>query len=216
MSTLKNLDVSKKSWDPILFYYKKKTRPAVSSCTGKFSGCTNENSNVRECANVYMSYMICHLGPHHLRACSRFQKMDPKTRRQAIIQVGACTNCLSTAHKVENCGSQATCRVCQQRHHSLLHHGATSNPVAGAATITGYDNPRGYALLRQGPTGQLQTCRAVTNAGSQVNLISRRMANLLSLKDMSSPIEIYGIGGKTTTAIRSILKLSSCPSGLKH
>jgi len=162
------------------------------------------------------SYMICHLGPHHLRACSRFQEMDPKTRRQAIIQVGACTNCLSTAHKVENCGSQATCRVCQQRHHSLLHHGATSNPVAGAATITGYDNPRGYALLRQGPTGQLQTCRAVTNAGSQVNLISRRMANLLSLKDMSSPIEIYGIGGKTTTAIRSILKLSSCPSGLKH
>jgi len=41
---------------------------------------------------------ICHLGPHNLRACSRFQEMDPKTRRQAIIQVGACTNCLSTGH----------------------------------------------------------------------------------------------------------------------
>jgi len=93
------------------------------------------------------SYMICHLGPHHLRACSRFQEMDPKTRRQAIIQVGACTNCLSTAHKVENCESPATWRVCQQRHHSLLHHGPTRNPVAGAATIPGYDNPRGYALL---------------------------------------------------------------------
>jgi len=29
-----------------VFYYKKKPRPAVSSCTGKFSGCTNGNSNV--------------------------------------------------------------------------------------------------------------------------------------------------------------------------
>jgi len=70
--------------------------------------------------------------------------MEPKTRRKAIIP---CTNCLSTAHKVENCGSPATCRVCQQRHHSLLHQGPSRNPVARAATIAGYENPRGYTLL---------------------------------------------------------------------
>jgi len=78
------------------------------------------------------SCKICHLGQHNLRARSRIQQMDPKARRQAIIQVGACTNCLSTTHKVENCGSPTTCRVCQQRHHSLLHQGPTSSPVAGA------------------------------------------------------------------------------------
>jgi len=61
----------------------------------------------------------------------------------------------------------------------------------------------------QGPTGHLQTCRAVIDSGSQVNLISRRMADLLSLKEMSSPIKVSGIGGKITTPIRSILKLSS-------
>jgi len=87
--------------------------------------------------------------------------MDPKARRQVIIQEGACTNCLSTAHKVENCGSPTTCRVCQQRHHSLLHQGPTSNPVAGAVTIAGYDNVGGYTLLAtakvslQGLNGQL-------------------------------------------------------------
>jgi len=139
------------------------------------------------------SCKICHLGPHNLRACSRFQEMDPKTRRKAIIQVGACKKCLSTAHKVENCGSPTTCRVCQQRHHSLLHQLSTSNLVAGAATIAGYDDVRGYILITtakvslQGPTGQLQTCRAAIDGGSQVNLISRRMADLLSLKE-SSPI----------------------------
>jgi len=49
--------------------------------------------------------------------------MDPKSRRQSIIQVGACPRCLSTAHKVEGCGSLATGGVSQQRHHSLLHKG---------------------------------------------------------------------------------------------
>jgi len=77
--------------------------------------------------------------------------------------------------------------------------------VAGAVTNAGYDDVGGYTLLAtakvslQGPNGQLQTCRAVIHGGSQVNLISRRMANLLSLKKMSLPIEISGIGGKLTT-----------------
>jgi len=40
------------------------------------------------------------------------------------------------------------------------------------------------------------------------------MADLLALKEMS-PIEISGIGGKISTAIRSKLKLSSCTSGFE-
>jgi len=40
------------------------------------------------------------------------------------------------------------------------------------------------------------------------------MADLLSLKEMS-PIEIFGIGGKISTAIRSKRKLSSCTSGFE-
>jgi len=93
--------------------------------------------------------------------------------------------------------------------------------VAGAVTIAGYDHVGGYTLLAtakvslQGPNGQLQTCRAVIYGGSQVNLISRRMADLLSLKERS-PIEISGNGGKISTAIRSILKLSSVTSGFER
>jgi len=95
----------------------------------------------------------------------------------------------------------------------IIHQGPTSNPVAGAVTIAGYDDVGGYTLLAtakvslQGPNGQLQTCRAVIDGGSQVNLILRRMADLLSLKQRS-PIEICGIGGKISTAIRSTQKLS--------
>jgi len=79
--------------------------------------------------------------------------------------------------------------------------------VAGAVTIAGYDDVEGYTLLAtnkvsvQGPNGLLQTCRAVIDGRSQVNLISRRMADPLSLKERS-PIEISGIEGKISTASR--------------
>jgi len=41
------------------------------------------------------------------------------------------------------------------------------------------------------------------------------MADLLSLMEMSSPIKVSGIGGKTTTEIVSTLRLSSCASGFE-
>jgi len=55
-----------------------------------------------------------------------------------------------------------------------------------------------------GPTGQLKPCRAVIH--------SKRIADLLSLKEMSPPIEISRIGGKMSTAASSILRLSSSRS----
>jgi len=194
MSTLKSLDISTKSWDPILcFLIRRKldqqslaalensadAPPKIPTLRSVLTfierrACMLETTSAQPTATLghqsvhnEESCKICHLGPHNLRACSRSQEMEPKTRRQAIIQIGACTNCLSTAHKVEN-----TCRVCQQRHHLLLYKGPTSNPVAGAVTNAGYDDVGGYTLLAttkvslQGPNGQLQTFRAVIDGGS--------------------------------------------------
>jgi len=187
MSTLKNLDVSTKSWDPLLCFIIRRKLDQQSLAALENSAdapteiptlrsvltfierrsCMLETISAQPTATLRHqsvhneeSCKICHLGPHNLRACSRFQEMEPKTRRKAIIQIGASTNCSSTAHMVENCGSPTTCRVCQQRHHSLLHKGPTSNPVGGAVTIAGYDDVGGYTLLAtakvslQGPNGQ--------------------------------------------------------------
>jgi len=163
MSTLKNLDVSTKSWDPILcFLIRRKLDQQSLAALERLADAPTEISMLRSvltfverrvCMLETISAQptatlrhqsvhnegickICHLGQHNLRACSRVQQMNPKARRQAIIQVGACTNCLSIAHKVENCGSPTTCQVCQQRHHSLY-----------TFTITGYDDVGGYTLL---------------------------------------------------------------------
>jgi len=217
MSTLKNLDVTTKSWNPILCFIirRKVDQQSLAALENSVDApteiptlrsvltfierraCMLETISAQPTATLRHqsihneeSCKICHLGPHNFR-------------RQAIIQVGACTNWLSTAHTVENCRSPATGRVCQQRHHSLLQQVSISNLVAGAATIAGYDDVGGYTLLAiakvslQGPNGQLQTCRAVLDGGSQVSLISRRMAGLLSFKlssvtsGLETPIEVF-------------------------
>jgi len=118
MSTLKNLYVSTKSWDPILCFLIRKT---VSSCTEKFSACTNGDSNVKGCTDAYWAARLhagddkrstyCNTPPSVssvLRACSRVQEMDPKTRRQAIIQIGAQIVCLQLIRL----------KTVDERHHS--------------------------------------------------------------------------------------------------
>jgi len=108
MSTLKNIDVSTKSWDPIqCFIIRRKldqqslaplqnsadapteipTLRSVLTFTER-RACILETISAQPTATLRHqsvhneeSCKICHLGPHHLRACSRFQEMDPKTQR---------------------------------------------------------------------------------------------------------------------------------------
>jgi len=159
LSTLKNLDISTKSWDPIqCFNIRRKLSQRTLAALENSTDAPTDTSvltsvltfmktiNVQpsttfshHTVHKEKSCKICHVGLLYFRPCTRFQEMYPKTRRQAIIQVGECTHCLSTAHKVEICGSLATCRVCQQRHNLVLHKGPTKNSVSGAVTIIGYD-----------------------------------------------------------------------------
>jgi len=124
MSTLQNLDVTTK-WDPILCFIIRRKLDQQSLAVLENSAdapteiptlrsvltfieqraCMLETISAQPTATFRHqsvhneeSFKICHLGPNHFRACSRVQQMDPKTRCQVIIQVGACKNCLSTAH----------------------------------------------------------------------------------------------------------------------
>jgi len=97
MSTLKNIDVSTKSWDPIqCFIIRRKLdqqslaplqnsadAPTEIPTLRSVLTFTERRACILETISAISeeSCKICHLGPHHLRACSRFQEMDPKTQR---------------------------------------------------------------------------------------------------------------------------------------
>ncbi|XP_055623266.1 uncharacterized protein LOC129766702 [Toxorhynchites rutilus septentrionalis] len=58
--------------------------------------------------------------------CISFNKMTPSQRLESVKKAGLCLNCLSSSHLVRACPSSA-CRVCGQRHHTMLHLRPASN-----------------------------------------------------------------------------------------
>ena len=53
--------------------------------------------------------------------CEKFRGMQVSSRRDYVKENNVCFNCLREGHRVTNCLTTFTCRVCNRRHHSLLH-----------------------------------------------------------------------------------------------
>lgn len=59
---------------------------------------------------------------HHLLiACPAFAALSPKEKFELISKNRMCSNCFGKSHSVRNCEGKGTCRLCGQRHHTLLH-----------------------------------------------------------------------------------------------
>lgn len=63
---------------------------------------------------------FCKQSAHSPYQCEVFRKMTPTQRFDATKRNALCINCLSPSHLVKACTS-GTCRICQQRHHTMLH-----------------------------------------------------------------------------------------------
>ncbi|XP_058064486.1 uncharacterized protein LOC131214134 [Anopheles bellator] len=70
------------------------------------------------------------LDSHLLRTCSVFKSKDVQDRRKVVSANGLCWNCLSPSHQVKQCRSEYSCRLCRERHHTLLHF------TTGSARVT--------------------------------------------------------------------------------
>ncbi|KAL0860149.1 hypothetical protein ABMA27_010456 [Loxostege sticticalis] len=57
----------------------------------------------------------------HLYKCPAFSNLSPSDRFKSVKQLDACINCLSSKHKANVSQSKSRCKVCQNKHHSLLH-----------------------------------------------------------------------------------------------
>lgn len=58
---------------------------------------------------------------HQLFQCNDFNSLNVDDRRKFIKENNLCFNCLKYGHNVYNCSSKFSCRVCNKRHHSLVH-----------------------------------------------------------------------------------------------
>lgn len=60
-------------------------------------------------------------GNNFLAHCYVFKNKYAQQRLGLIKKFKRCTNCFSARHKRKDCKNSFSCRVCQKRHHTLLH-----------------------------------------------------------------------------------------------
>ncbi|XP_068993478.1 uncharacterized protein [Neodiprion pinetum] len=98
-------------------------------------------------------------GNHYIAFCSTFRDESLDQRREVVSAKKLCFNCLGP-HQQKDCRSNKTCRVCNGRHHSLLHRNSSSiSTAANSGTSQG-----------QAAVAQLAVQNApISNSASQVS-----------------------------------------------
>nr|XP_044248773.1 uncharacterized protein LOC123002525 [Drosophila takahashii] len=143
---------------------------------------------------------------HWLYKCDDFRSKTIPERVNWVQKHRLCVNCFSNDHKAKDCRGRP-CFKCDKKHHTLLHlettSGASSNqhsPTVGAASNKNYNLLATVKVSVKASNGQVATFRALLYSGSQINLISERMASVLSLKLHGTSLRIEGIGGNPKTS----------------
>lgn len=172
---------------------------------------------------------------HFLNKYPQFIEMSPNQRREIVQQVKRCFNCLSTKHAMAECKSRFSCRICQRKHHSMLHldsHSVsntnlTTAPVdepssdstitaLSAVSLTMKPSPVLLAtanVIINSPSGSKQTVlqRALLDEGLEVSFITENLAQLLRLRRIRTLTSISAVGGVKTGTCRHAVQVHITP-----
>lgn len=107
-------------------------KPRVQEHRQEFNNLTSRKfgSTLTTTASSQMKMCpLCQQPFHSPFKCESFLKLNPFQRYDLVKKIGLCLNCLYPSHSARACPSSA-CRVCNQRHHTMLHRRSTntSNP----------------------------------------------------------------------------------------
>lgn len=95
----------------------KTEKPATPSKTGRVHAAV-ESTGIATTKETQC--VVCNQG-HFIHKCTQFQSMSPESRRQVVMELKLCRNCLAQGHRQKDCKSRFACRECKARHHTLLH-----------------------------------------------------------------------------------------------
>lgn len=96
---------------------------------------------------------------HFTYLCPELLATAPIDRERFVNEKGLCTNCLHF-HKVENCTSRFSCKICKQRHNSALHLSEKCNHVSVTDRIN--------ELMIENPELDHEAVQAIEMAGEIV------------------------------------------------
>lgn len=171
----------------------------IVSLTNMVTGANinTDNSDIRTGNNNNGGCWLHNNANHDIMDCYKFRNMNSKNRFEMAKAHGICFKCLRGYHSARNCNSGKLCDVivegqgsCNWNHHSLLHpeirKGTLHNAVSGKACT---------ALLNVSVVySRNQPVNVLWDSGSDVSLITHRMARKLGLKGRDISLSMVKVG----------------------
>ncbi|XP_058840839.1 uncharacterized protein LOC131696309 [Topomyia yanbarensis] len=119
---------------------------------------------------------------HYPFQCPAFGNMAINQRRELISQRKLCSKCFRTGHAARSCGSKFTCRICRDRHRTLLHDSNSSSKRSVTPAVTST------------PPAEQPNPPTLPNVGNAGPATLQKLANLLSNRQSKVDIDVAGIG----------------------
>lgn len=196
------------TWDNLKRFLELKFRTLeMSISTSSPRERTNERNNKERAFHVTtenkISCCVKCKEDHTLSHCSEFIKMKPSDRGIYVKNSKICFNCLTPGHTSMKCRVPQSCRICNRRHHSLLHLPyRISKPIeepkqptehveevmVNSMMASHHHNEQRVALLAtavvvvQSEEGHTTILKALVDKGSQACFISEKAAQILKLR----------------------------------
>lgn len=156
--------------------------------------------------------LICNTEGHTIQRCRKFAALSPTERSKRAREKSICFNCLSSAHRYDNCTSKPNCGECGGKHHSLLHFKERfdkNNRGEGKVNQATIANKQSTEVLLatalvncHAANGASVTLRALIDSGAQSTFITENATQQLQLKKSKNNTNINGFGetsaGKTS------------------
>ncbi|KAF4514163.1 UNVERIFIED_CONTAM: hypothetical protein B566_EDAN019286 [Ephemera danica] len=144
---------------------------------------------------------------HGLGGCRGFAGASLPERREFVRKNRRCFACLGKGHFAPDCKSNVKCSIdqCGGRHHSLLHSPPPNPPVivTNASVLTGGVRLGFVPVILRGPEGEIVT-NALLDTGSEVTLVSKKLAKTLKLDGDRCTLNIRMVNGAHTASSEKV------------
>ena len=165
-------------------------------------------------------------GAHPLFYCPTFEGMGVAARKEKVMALKLCLNCLKPHHMARDCNSSYRCKAvgCGKRHNSLLHEersASTAPPsqqVVATAQVDSEDDDSECLLMTArvtliGESGQI-TVRALLDSGSTLSIVTDQLARQLHLKPTGKSVSISGIKSSDTQQLHPMRRVELASESL--
>jgi hypothetical protein len=159
--------------------------------------------------------------PHPIHKCLDFQNLSLDQRWEIVKNNRLCLNCFRNNHFVDKCLLSVRCKVCNKKHHTLLH----KYPKIEQSNHSEFNDKESTCLANQTSIKTLlctaivkiksnqkwYNCRALIDSGSQRSLISSAFCKKLNLKTTTTNHKIRGINNFVAETSLKEAKITARP-----